>query len=217
MGPSGGIGSCCRRSRTAFASHSRCWEYWSVFELTPPSAGLEAGRCRFRGEGGRIRIRDQPHAPSTTQRRMVLRSWMNTPCAGLKQVRRVEKPSNGMPRICWQTIFICGKPQWYGKPLKQRGLLSRQADIRRVTCASRVAGVRQAIRRYERYCHPERGQANGLSFRTLPQVRLLGSAGVPVAGINQPRRLLTRIIPRSRCSTTGRSAAGGLNWVPYWR
>jgi hypothetical protein len=27
-----------------------------------------------RGEGGRIRIRDQPHAPSTTQRRMVLRS-----------------------------------------------------------------------------------------------------------------------------------------------
>jgi len=51
-----------------------------------------------------------------------------------------------MPRICWQTIFICGKPQWYGKPLKQRGLLSRQADIRRVTCASRVAGVRQAIR-----------------------------------------------------------------------
>jgi hypothetical protein len=25
-------------------------------------------------EGGRIRIRDQPHAPSTTQRRMVLRS-----------------------------------------------------------------------------------------------------------------------------------------------
>ena len=138
MGPSGGIGSCCRRSRTAFASHSRCWEYWSVFELTPPSAGLEAGRCRFRGEGGRIRIRDQPHAPSTTQRRMVLRSWMNTPCAGLKQVRRVEKPSNGMPRICWQTIFICGKLQWYGKPLKQLRLLSRQADIRRVTDASSV-------------------------------------------------------------------------------
>jgi hypothetical protein len=41
-------------------------------------------------------------------------------------------------RICWQTIFICGKPQWYGKPLKQLGLLSRQADIRRVTGASSV-------------------------------------------------------------------------------
>src|SRR5215472_12873915 len=24
----------------------------------------------------------------------------------------------------WRTIFTCGNPQWYGKPLKQRGLLS---------------------------------------------------------------------------------------------
>src|SRR5215813_4843750 len=31
-----------------------------------------------------------------------------------------------MPRICWHTILTCGNPQWYGKPLKQRGLLSRQ-------------------------------------------------------------------------------------------
>ena len=43
-----------------------------------------------------------------------------------------------MPRICWHTIFICRKPQWYGKPLKQRGLLSRQANIRRGTGASRI-------------------------------------------------------------------------------
>jgi len=43
------------------------------------------------------------------------------------------------PRICWQTIFICGKPQWYGKPLKQLGFLSRQADIRRVTGPSSVS------------------------------------------------------------------------------
>jgi putative ABC transport system substrate-binding protein len=41
-----------------------------------------------------------------------------------------------MPRICWHTIFTCGKPQWYGKPLKQRGFLPHQADIRRVTGAS---------------------------------------------------------------------------------
>ena len=41
-------------------------------------------------------------------------------------------------RICWQTIFICGKLQGYGKPLKQLGLLSRQADIRRVTGASSI-------------------------------------------------------------------------------
>jgi hypothetical protein len=30
------------RSRTAFASQSRCWEYWSVCEINPRSAGLEA-------------------------------------------------------------------------------------------------------------------------------------------------------------------------------
>ena len=29
------------------------------------------------------------------------------------------------PRICWHTIFIRGNPQWYGKPLKQRGPLPR--------------------------------------------------------------------------------------------
>jgi len=194
MGPSGGIGSCCRRSRTAFASHSRCWEYWSVFELTPPSAGLEAGRCRFRGEGGRIRIRDQPHAPSTTQRRMVLRSWMNTPCAGLKQVRRVEKPSNGMPRICWQTIFICGKLQWYGKPLKQLRLLSRQADIRRVTDASSVNLSRCRARSGrpggQRWC---RNTSRARSCRNLTDVfcgpcptPIEGSGGAPAAQVLNP-------------------------------
>jgi hypothetical protein len=26
-----------------------------------------------------------------------------------------------MPRICWQTICICGEPQSYGKALKQLG------------------------------------------------------------------------------------------------
>ena len=29
------------------------------------------------------------------------------------------------PQICWHTIFICGNPQRYGKPLKQRGFLPR--------------------------------------------------------------------------------------------
>ena len=48
------------------------------------------------------------------------------------------------PRICWHTIFICGKPQWYGKPLKQLGLLSRQAHIRRVT--GRIAAIGIASR-----------------------------------------------------------------------
>jgi HAD superfamily hydrolase (TIGR01509 family) len=52
--------------------------------------------------------------------------------------------SSGMPRICWQTIFICGKPPRYDKPLKQLGLLSRQADTRRVTGANSVSGVPRA-------------------------------------------------------------------------
>jgi hypothetical protein len=41
-----------------------------------------------------------------------------------------------MPQICWQTTFICGNYRGSGKPLKQLELLSRQADIRRVTGAS---------------------------------------------------------------------------------
>src|SRR5262252_3860120 len=51
---------------------------------------------------------------------------MNPPSAELEAGGRVEKHSNGVPRICWHTIPTCGNPQWYGKPLKQRGLLSRQ-------------------------------------------------------------------------------------------
>jgi hypothetical protein len=33
------VGSCSKRSRTAFASQSRCWEYWSVYELTHRAPG----------------------------------------------------------------------------------------------------------------------------------------------------------------------------------
>src|SRR5215467_12720073 len=53
----------------------------------------------------------------------------------------ISRPQNRerKARICWHTIFICGKPHWYGKLLKQRGLLSRQADIRRGIDASRIA------------------------------------------------------------------------------
>jgi len=42
------------------------------------------------------------------------------------------------PRICWQAIFINGNHSGNGKPLKQLGLLSRHADIRRATRASSV-------------------------------------------------------------------------------
>jgi HEAT repeat protein len=49
-------------------------------------------------------------------------------------------------RICWQTIFICRKPQRYGKPLKQLGLLSRQVDIRLVAGASSVKSSLMQVR-----------------------------------------------------------------------
>ena len=51
---------------------------------------------------------------------------INPPSAELEAGGRVEKHSNAMPRICWHTILTYGNPQWYGKPLKQRRLLSRQ-------------------------------------------------------------------------------------------
>src|SRR5215470_16662598 len=41
------------------------------------------------------------------------------------------------PNLLAHNLYL-EKPQWYGKPLKQRGLLSRQANIRQVTGASSV-------------------------------------------------------------------------------
>jgi hypothetical protein len=55
------------------------------------------------------------------------------PGASLEAGRRVEKHSIGKPRICWHTIFICAKPQWYGKLLKQHGFhASRIAFLLRI-------------------------------------------------------------------------------------
>ena len=62
----------------------------------------------------------------------------------------ISRPQNRerKARICWHTIFICGKPQWYGNLLKQRGLLSRQADIRRGIDASRIAFLPAVLMRW---------------------------------------------------------------------
>ena len=51
-------------------------------------------------------------------------------------VRRVEGAlERNTPNLLAQ-YFFCGKPQWYGKPLKQRGFLPPQADIPRPAPAS---------------------------------------------------------------------------------
>jgi len=51
-GPSGGVGSHRKRPRAAFASQSRCWEYWSVYELThrAPDSRRSAGSRSTRTE-----------------------------------------------------------------------------------------------------------------------------------------------------------------------
>ena len=36
---------------------------------------------------------------------------INPPSAELEAGGWVENHSNGMPRICWHTIFTCGNPQ----------------------------------------------------------------------------------------------------------
>ena len=47
----------------------------------------------------------------------------------IRTVLKISRPQNcerNTPRICRHTILTCGNPQWYGKPLKERTLLSRQ-------------------------------------------------------------------------------------------
>src|SRR5215469_18078987 len=63
---------------------------------------------RVRSSRGEGRNQRRPYAP-----------WALAPMG-----RRA--PERNAPRICRQTIFICGKPQWYSKPLKQLGFLPRQ-------------------------------------------------------------------------------------------
>ena len=54
-------------------------------------------------------------------------------------VRVALEQGNRMLRICWRTIFISSNHHGYDKPLKQLGVLSRQAKIRRATGASNVS------------------------------------------------------------------------------
>ena len=72
-----------------------------------------------------------------------------------------------MPRICWQTIFICGKPQWYGKPLKQLGMSNNPRMRSRsptnttvVSLERRRAAICNVIERLERLsrCRPRPGR-----------------------------------------------------------
>src|SRR5215469_14623410 len=98
----------------------------------------------------------------------------------------ISRPQNRerKARICWHTIFICGKPQWYGKLLKQRGLLSRQADIRRGIDASRIAFLPAVLMRWSLYAL--RGRHNLKEHSPDPSSRFVMAAiaGIAVAGFN---------------------------------
>jgi hypothetical protein len=83
--------------------------------------------------------------------------------------------------------------------------------------ASRIAAMLAAARGWRHYRRTEGGSYYGESVRQLPSRDFNetlekvdpfdcgGSRGCASAGIHQPQRVLTRLIPRSRCSTTGRS------------
>src|SRR5262244_2990282 len=60
---------------------------------------------------------------------------------------RPQNCERNAPRICWHTILTCGSPQWYGKPLKQRGFPPRQADIRYLFRLRATANVKRALER----------------------------------------------------------------------
>jgi hypothetical protein len=64
-----------------------------------------------------------PHKSAYVRRAFIAPSRTGAICAP-PTARVRARPTNRIetPRICWQTIFICGKPLWYGKPLKQLGL-----------------------------------------------------------------------------------------------
>src|SRR5215470_12879951 len=60
---------------------------------------------------------------------------------------RPQNCERNAPRICWHTFLTCGNPQWYGKPLKQRGFPPRQADIRYLFRLRATANVKRALER----------------------------------------------------------------------
>jgi hypothetical protein len=60
---------------------------------------------------------------STVAHRGDMRSAYST-CSGAPY-----QPNRNAPNLLADYLFICGKPLWYGKPLKQLGLLSRHSDI----------------------------------------------------------------------------------------
>ena len=94
-----------------------------------------------------------------------------------------------MSRICWQTIFICGKPHWYGKSLKQLGFLSRQRDIRRVTGANSVNLV---AARLVRGGEVGRDGAGLFTSVVLPPIVTIDCGQGCRAGTNGPQ---TRAVP----------------------
>ena len=76
--------------------------------------------------------------PNIMQRRQIYKPSSGRPLSQSGGLDRAARFGERMYRICWQTIFISGRPQWYGKPLTPLRFMSRQADTRRFIGASSV-------------------------------------------------------------------------------
>jgi hypothetical protein len=115
--------------------------------LTSPCRAGSAPRCHPGSSGQsvprRASVHREPNSPLRADAYWSVYELTHR-APGSRRAAGSRSARTECPRICWHTIFICGKPQWYGKPLKQLGLLSRQAHIRRVT--GRIAAIGVASR-----------------------------------------------------------------------
>lgn len=86
-----------------------------------------------------------------------------------------------MPRICWQNIFICGKPLWYGKAIETSPSSSEprgQGNGRRFRHRNGAPSLRLRVRLISEIRHFEvevRPASNRLGFSVFsvgfPRVR----------------------------------------------
>src|SRR5215469_8978896 len=91
--------------------------------VADPSPAIRRHRRRAswrRRRAGKSRAHGKRRAHRARAVELTHRAPSSTRAAGSRSTR------TECPESVWHTILTCGNPQWYGKPMKQRGLLSRQ-------------------------------------------------------------------------------------------